>query len=283
MVQTQSYSPAASAASGPTDSTLHLNSFIEQALAILSQPTASSVHDLGLAEHPLIRHTHSERICVGQLMTVDWQPVDLPHATDSRLDLESKPPASLLRRVREVFRARLEPPGDATYTGGPATDEFEEKEEIFRVVYVSRATAKSRRVVNEAELIEGLRRELERTSVAARTSVKVSNRTGFRCHHHHHQPDKASPGHPRPRTRPPRPTLTHNTNLHHTGHQRRHWNRYELEVFTAASLRETMQTFGSARCVVIRHSAVRCKTTRHCVSPIPKASLKPRPTHRAPN
>mmetsp|Transcript_72953 Transcript_72953/g.207911 ORF Transcript_72953/g.207911 Transcript_72953/m.207911 type:complete len:237 (+) Transcript_72953:649-1359(+) len=236
MVQTQSYSPAASAASGPTDSTLHLNSFIEQALAILSQPTASSVHDLGLAEHPLIRHTHSERICVGQLMTVDWQPVDLPHATDSRLDLESKPPASLLRRVREVFRARLEPPGGATYTGGPATDEFEEKEEIFRVVYVSRATAKSRRVVNEAELIEGLRRELERTSVAARTSVK-----------------------------------------------RRRWNRYELEVFTAASLRETMQTFGSARCVVIRHSAVRCKTTRHCVSPIPKASLKPRPTHRAPN
>lgn len=181
-VHAQSYSPTTSPRSLRTRTgPLRPRSFIEQALAILSQPTASAIHDLGLAEHPLIRHTHSERICVGQLMTVDWQPVDLPHATDTRLDLESKPPASLLRRVRDLFRARLEPPGDATYMGragavGVVEEQGEEQgeEEVFRVVYVSRAAAKSRRVMNEAELIDGLRRELERASTLALASGKVS-------------------------------------------------------------------------------------------------------------
>lgn len=95
-------------------------------------------------------------------MTVDWQPVDLPQAKDSRPDLETKPPASLVRRVRDVFRARMPPESasDVDVDGGHAAFE------LYRVVYVSRASAKDRNVVNEAELIESLRRKLDLASRA---------------------------------------------------------------------------------------------------------------------
>ena len=151
------------------------SSFIEQTLAILSRPAATPAHDLGLAEHPLIRHSTPSRICVGRLMTVDWQPVNLPQAKDLRPDLETKPPASLVRRVRDVFRARLDPPGiandiAASTATAPVTDVHRDggHAEVYRVVYVSRESAKDRKVVNEAELIESLRRELD---IASRSEV----------------------------------------------------------------------------------------------------------------